>query len=138
MGDKFANKLKKAQQRSARELKTSFIPPQVAINPKLGDHGKEGNYKMIFAHYNHGQCELNKVRKFKPLIDKFNTITQSNHAGLPIRDKILSSGNYKNLFSKLPPDVDELEEIKFAETGRIFFFRVSTYLCVVAILALHR
>lgn len=139
MGDKFKNKVKKAQQSKAKQIALSkLIPQSVAINPKLGEHGKSENYKLIFAHYNHNQCELKKVRNFKPLIDKFNSITQSNYSNLFVRDKIYPTGNYKNLFNNLPQDIDELEEIKFADTGRIFFFKVDTYISVVAILAIHR
>src|SRR3989344_8088516 len=139
MGDRFKNEVKKAQQNKARQIASSkFIPQSVAISPKLGEHGRSDSYKLIFAHYNHNQCELKKVKNFKPLIDKFNSITQSNYSSLFVRDKIYPTGNYKNLFNNLPQDVDELEEIKFADTGRIFFFKVETYLCIVTILVMHR
>lgn len=138
MGDKFQNKIKLAQQREARKLSQSLIPPTVAINKSLGEHGHEGNYRLIFRHYNHAQCELNKIQSYKPLIDKFNEITMSNYKTLRVRGSLYNSEDYQNLFNSLPPDVDHLEEIKFADTGRIIFFKVATFLCVVAILITHR
>lgn len=138
MGDKYRNRIKFVQRKLAKLNAQTTIPASVAINSTLGEWGKDGTYKLIFRYYNHRQCELNKIREFKPLIDKFNEITKSDYKTLDVRSKVFNNGDYKNLFTGIPPDQEYQEEIKFSETGRIIFFRVQIFLCVTAVLNTHR
>lgn len=137
MGDRFKNKIKFAQRKEIQNLQKLPIPPQVAIKDSLTDFYRAENYMLNFFHYNHSQCELKHIQEYKPLIDKFNYIIESSPFNLKIRSPIRNSGHYSNLFSKLPPDTD-LEEMKFADTGRIIFFRVRNHFCIVSVLARHR
>lgn len=138
MGDKYQNKIKFAQRKQAKLFARSVIPAAAAINSTLGEWGKDGNYKLNFRYYNYRQCELKKVDDFKPLIDKFNEITKSNFMSLSVKSRVYNNGDYKNLFTGIPEDQEYQEEIKFAETGRIIFFRIQTFFCITAILAIHR
>lgn len=137
MGDKFSNKIKLAQRKELQALRKLPIPPTVAINSRLTDFYKQENYMLNFFHYNHNQCELKLVQDFKPLIGKFNYVIQTNPFNLNIRSPVYNSGHYTSLFSGLPPDVD-LEEMKFADTGRVIFFRIKNHFCIVSVLARHR
>lgn len=138
MGDRFQNKLKRARQIEEQLLPRTQLPPRVAINPKIGEYGRDENYKLIFRYYNHSQCELKRLQDFKPLIGKFNIITTSDYKVFKPKGPVFKNGDYVNLFNNLPPDVDTLEEIEISETGRIIFFRVQTFLCIVAVLTQHR
>lgn len=137
MGDKYQNKIKQQKRVKEQELQKLPIPPSAAIKDKLGEHALDGNYRLIFKFYNNKQCELNQIENFKPLIDKFNYITSKNFRNFRARGRINDSGTYHNLFEGLPPDID-LEEMEHSQVGRIFFFRVETYICIVAILTQHR
>src|SRR3990167_9802852 len=137
MGDKFKNKIKKARLQKERQLSKLSFPASVAERPSLGEFGKEGKYRLIFKYYNHGQCELKRVQKFKPLIDIFNYITQSDRQSLRIKNPVKNEGGYRGLFIGLPPDAD-LEEIDYTDVGRGFFFRLDPYFCIVAVNSLHR
>lgn len=130
------DKIRKQQLWKEKNLASTNIPPKVALNEKLKDYCEE-NYRLNFEYYNHNCCELCKVQRFKPLIEGLKIITRSNRDTIKIRDTIENSGDYKNLFIGLPPDAD-LEEIDFSEVGRITFFRIDKYFCLVTILAKHR
>lgn len=131
------DKIRKAELWKAKFLNTTPIPDSVALSDKLKDYCDE-NYKLNFEYYNYNQCELKKLQKFKPLIEEFNNITRSNRKTINIRDSInRDDDRYSNLYSGLPLDVD-LEEIDYSDTGRIFGFRIGSYMCVVAVLKKHR
>lgn len=143
MGDKspnnFKKKLKQIVQREQKDIDSGVIPAHVTrIGNTLGGHGKDGNYRLIFKYYNHRQCELASIREFKPLIDKFNYVSQSDFRDLRIKGPVHNNGDYSNLFKDLPADIDVLEEIAFGDVERIIFFRIHYFFCIVAVLNEHR
>ncbi len=137
MGDKWQNKIKEQKRQRELELKKSIIPPSATIASKLGEHALESNYRLIFKFYNHKQCELTQVENFKHIIDRFNYMTSKDFKYFRSRGKISDSRDYHNLFEGLPPDAD-LEEIEHSQEGRIFFFRLELFICIVTILVNHR
>lgn len=138
MGD-FKSKLKRINGKKSKEFSSSLINPSVALvkeSHSLNDY-EDQNYRLIFKYYNHSQCELKLVKDFKPLIKEFDSITKSNWKTLRVRDTLNETGDYKNLFNGLSGDV-RVEEIDFTDIGRIIFFRVKNYFCLISVLAKHR
>ena len=137
MGDKYQNKIKDQKRKKEQELASIPIPPSAAIRNTLGEYANEDNYRLVFKFYNHRECELNQVENFKPIIDKFNYMTTNNFKFFRSRGRIVDSGDYHNLFANIPPDAD-LEEIEHSQEGRIIFFRIQSFICIVTVLANHR
>lgn len=134
----FRNKLKNIARKERANLpQQTSIPLSAALVKTLREHATENNYRLNFKYYNHNQCELRTVSSFKPLIDKFNYMTQSNYVSFRSRGRVDNRGDYANLFIGLPADID-LEEVEFASPGRIMFFRVENYICLVSVLTTHR
>ncbi len=122
----------------------TILSDEVATNPlieELVDDGK--HYILVFDKYESKECELSKLStpQAKSLIKKFQQITKCNPKLLPqsgiVRDNINNSGSYKGLFRNLNPDI-ELKETSLADYGRMFFYIVNRYFCVVAIQSAHK
>lgn len=128
-------------------IDSSLIPASVAISPlfnELREYLTSENYKLIFASYNYDQCELHRLTntsKSRALIQLFNRITKTNKSNMPtsgiIRNNVRNSGQYCSLFKTIPPDT-ELKEADFAGEGRVFFYLVQNYFCIVAIQVQHK
>lgn len=130
------------------KTETNIIPPSVATNSQIDEilqqHANEENFRMIFSSYNHNKCELHQLQKqsrSKALISLLNRITLTNSKDIAgtgiVRDNINCSGEYASLFNTIPPDV-ELKEAGFSGEGRLYFYTIRNFFCVVAIQCKHR
>lgn len=133
----YRSRLKNIVRKEKANLPQTTIPVNAALVRTLGEYAKADNYRLNFKYYNHRNCELNTLRSFKPLIEKFNYMTQCNFANFRSRGRVYDNGDYHNLFYNLPKDVD-LEEMEIVDPGRIIFFRVENYICLVSVLTNHR
>lgn len=134
----YKSRLKNNARKEKERLPQTLIPLNATLVRTLGEHARENNYRLNFKYYNHSQCELNTVTNFKSLIDKFNYMTISNFVTFRSRGRVNNSGDYSSLYRGLPDDAD-LEEIECgASPGRIMFFRIVNYICLVAVLTAHR
>lgn len=125
----------------------SLIPPLVAVNPsfdELREHLNSENYKLIFATYNFNECQLHRLAntgKSKALIQFFNKVTKTNKSNFLtsgiIRDNIYNNKPYCSFFKTIPPDTD-LKEGAFGGEGRIFFYLIQNFFCIVAIQTQHK
>ena len=126
---------------------SGLIPQFATLGPDISDllvrHTKEGNYKLIFATYNHNECEISLLQNTKDvakLIRLFNRITECNQKDLStagiVRDKINKGSSYESLFKTIPPDT-ELLEAEYTQTGRLFFYIYQTYFCIVTVKVRH-
>lgn len=134
----YKSRLKNSARKEKERLPQTLIPLNATLVRTLGEHARENNYRLNFKYYNHSQCQLSTVSNFRLLIDKFNYMTISNFVTFRSRGRVSNSGDYSSLYRGLPDDAD-LEEIECgASPGRIMFFRIVNYICLVAVLTTHR
>jgi len=122
---------------------SALIPGRVTINPKIREREEIlDHYDLVFYDYNQNECELHDISQAqaKALINKFNLINDTTPhtiatSGL-VKDNIDNSGPYSCLYRNLPPDI-ELKESNLPNGGRVFFYLISKYFCVVSIKARH-
>lgn len=130
------------------DLKTDLLSPEVAISNKIEEYGDK-EVVFSFGPYNQNQCQIHAIQKpeVRKLTKELKTISKTllkhfrnqGSGGSNIACKsIHNSGNYAVLFESLPPDVDELLEVDYTGTGRIFGFLINNIFNVVAIVRGHR
>lgn len=130
------------------ELKSDLLSPEVALSDDIKEYdGKE--IVFSFAPYNQNQCRIHAIQKpeAKKLTKELKTISktllkhfrnQGSGASNIACKAVHNSGNYSVLFDSLPPDTDELLEIDYSGSGRIFGFLIDNIFSIVAIGKEHR
>lgn len=140
-------------EQSVANIQDGRIPESVTTNAAIPESSSNPeNYRIIFDYYNKSLCELHLLTdttRTHKLIDQLKTISESNSKNLQtknvIRASVDNSGEYKDLYKKLPKDVT-IVEANIGGTGRLFFFTVNdtpvdyngtfisqNYCCLVAI-----
>lgn len=127
------------------KLDSGPIPQTAGVSSSLKDYE---NQKVVlsFEPYKQNQCRLHKLEKTeaKHLTTELKKIsgTLSKHFRHQDASRIAckpvhSSGEYAELFTGLPEDVDEILEVDYTGTGRIFGFLIHNTFNVVAIAREH-
>ena len=130
------------------ELKLDLLSPEVAISDEIKEYENK-EVVFSFSPYNQNQCEIHTLQKpdAKKLTKELKNISKtllrhfknqgsggSNIACKPIHN----SGSYTVLFESLPPDIDEILEIDYSGSGRIFGFLIDNIFNIVTIGKKHR
>ncbi|MGC1878066.1 MAG: hypothetical protein WA347_08770 [Rhabdochlamydiaceae bacterium] len=116
-----------------------LLPSSLALTKEKVD---EGQFRISFDHYNDNLCEIDDLQSSpaRKCLSKLKQIGRSTHKTLAennINPKpIDNSGRYKELFSKLSPDVS-LFEIDIGSASRLFYFIVGNLFHIVSIKNSH-
>jgi hypothetical protein len=102
----------------------------------------EGKFRISFDYYNDNLCEIDDLQTSpaRKCLNKLKQIGRSTHKTLSennINPKtVICAGHYKELFSKLSPDVN-LFEIDIGSSGRLFYFIVGSLFHIVSVKNSH-
>jgi len=123
------------------------IPGSVAIptiEDELLEKINDSTFSLVFEHYDNNICGITAITKrleAENIISTFKEISKSTPQNIQsvIRDTIRreqAENEYKKLFQHIPDDIDLINEAKFSDSGRLFFFTVigkRNFACVVSI-----
>ncbi|MBI2024960.1 MAG: hypothetical protein HYT03_02665 [Candidatus Harrisonbacteria bacterium] len=127
------------------ELEDTKIPQKAAVSSAIPDYESQ-KVVLSFESYNNNQCEIAKLDKksAKHLTTELKKINKTltkhfrhqSSSGIACK-AVYNSAKYSVLFTDLPEDTEELLEVDYTKSGRIFGYLLHNIFNVVAIRTQH-